>query len=78
MKTKIKTISPDQNIIEHESGLKTVFIPLNEKSRCINCCYCALEFGAFEFYCGEDDSLIQCGFDVRTDKQDGYFKLLEP
>ena len=26
MKTKIKTISPDQNIIEHESGLKTVKI----------------------------------------------------
>ena len=75
MKTKIKTISPDQNIIEHESGLRTVFVPLNDISRCANCVYCKKEVSVV-FYCGDDDSLIQCGADARGDKMDGYFKLL--
>ena len=77
MKTKIKTISPDQNIIEHESGLKTVFVELNDISRCANCVYCKRE-GVTVFYCGDDDSLIQCGSDARSDKKDGYFKELLP
>lgn len=40
MKTKITNISPDQNIIEHESGFKTVFSQTNEfVENCELCIY---------------------------------------
>ena len=65
MKTKIKTISPDQNIIEHESGLKTVFV---EGAICPSCIY-------FNGKCL--GTLVPCEFIVRKDKLSGcYVKLL--
>ena len=70
MKTKIKNISPDQNIIEHESGLRTVFVETNETSR--NCERCAY------------NEIKQCLFNgrpcdpiSRNDKKWGYLKLLQ-
>ena len=64
MKTKIKTISPDQNIIEHESGLRTVFV---EGGKCINCIY---------YPNGINCSGVLCDIN-RDDKMSGNYKLIE-
>ena len=69
MKTKIKTISPDQNIIEHESGLKTVFV---EYGGCDECIYNTTEKCLM---------LINGGYEIGKNKMlcsGGHFtKLLE-
>jgi len=64
MKTKIISVSPDQSVIEHESGLKTVFV---EGGKCSLCDYSGLScMGAPCFPSG------------RLDKKNGIFiKLLE-
>jgi len=82
MKTKIKTISPDQNIIEHESGLKTVFVELSgDPLICGKCIYCYKDINDFsipKFLCGEGNE-IKCVSESRIDKKDGHFaKLIEP
>ena len=69
MKTKIKTISPDQNIIEHESGLKAVFV---EGGHCVGCIYYEPKA------CVQIDTSIGCVSAERNDKKTGNFKLLEP
>lgn len=69
MKTKITNISPDQNIIEHGSGLKTVFV---EGVFCPKCQY----YGCRSFNRRTDK--IPCMSFERIDKKDGSFtKLLE-
>ena len=69
MKTKIKTISTDQNIIEHESGLKTVFV---EGGGCDECQY----YGCRSF--NRIYSIVPCMNFERVDGKDGNFtKLLE-
>lgn len=68
MKTKIKTISPNQNIIEHESGLKTVFV--EGDGHCTDCIYGSLNISGC--------NIIPCFPRIRDDKKDGNFiKLLE-
>lgn len=62
MKTKITNISPDQNIIEHESGLKTVFV---EVGRCFDCIYDTL----LPTYC----HLIPCDAFMRINEDMGNF-----
>lgn len=64
MKTKITNISPDQNIIEHESGLRTMFVPLG---KCIQCAY-----SRDGLPCSE----IPCDGELRVDNNLGCFKLL--
>ena len=64
MKTKITNISPDQNIIEHESGLKTVFV---EGLECNKCCY-------YDLRC----AFAPCRFFDRTDELVGGFKPILP
>ena len=59
MKTKIKNISPDQNIIEHESGLKTVFV---EGGKCSLCAYS-----------GMSCMFASCYPSSRIDKLNGIF-----
>ena len=59
MKTKIKTISPDQNIIEHESGLRTVFVDGGKCSLCS--------------YSGMPCPLVPCYPSARIDKLRGMF-----
>ena len=67
MKTKIKTISPDQNIIEHESGLKTVFVA---KGKCPDCIYSINE----AYFCEK----VPCIRLLRNDEKIGHFiKLIE-
>mgnify|MGYP007069468820 CR=1 FL=1 len=77
MKTKIKSVSPDQNIIEHESGLKTVFVI---GGSCDKCVYCYKKLGDTysSFACGKSRSKIQCGSDKRRDGKNGHFKPLLP
>ena len=62
MKTKITYISPDQNIIEHESGLKTSYTP---------------DFGCEECYYFESEisvcCKIPCTIARRIDKTSGHF-----
>jgi len=67
MKTKIISVSPDQNVIEHESGLKTIY---------------KLDFGCEEcFYFDAEISVcckIPCTIASRKDKTSGNFiKLSE-
>lgn len=65
MKTKITNISPDQNIIEHESGLRTVFV---EGGKCSLCAYS-----------GMPCPLVPCYPSARADKLTGMFtKLIQP
>ena len=59
MKTKITKISPDQNIIEHESGFKTVFV---EGGKCSLCAYS-----------GMSCLLVPCYPSARIDKLNGTF-----
>lgn len=59
MKTKITNISPDQNIIEHKSGLKTVFV---EGGKCSLCAYS-----------GTHCNLAPCYPSSRSDKLNGMF-----
>ena len=59
MKTKITNISPDQNIIEHESGLRTVFV---EGGKCSLCAYS-----------GMPCLLVPCYPSARIDKLSGMF-----
>lgn len=67
MKTKIINISPDQNIIEHESGLKTSYTP---DLGCEECYY----FDAKISVCCK----IPCTIASRIDKTSGHFaKLIE-
>lgn len=61
MKTKITNISPDQNIIEHESGLKTVFV---KGCTCENCEYRHLN--------ADECLMIPCYID-RIDSEIGNF-----
>ena len=72
MKTKIKTISPDQNIIEHESGLRTVFVETNDITE--NCEMCIYRQNKNCWSTGKP-----CDPYSRTDIKWGYFtKLIEP
>lgn len=66
MNTPIKSISDDENIIEHESGVKTQFV---EGEFCETCCY-------DELY----DSCLnaRCASLCRKDSKNGNFKQLLP
>ena len=71
MKTKIKTISPDQNIIEHESGLKTKFV--SDRNVVDSCDVCVYKINDECF-----DSENPCTYYGRKDKKDGhYIKLAD-
>ena len=70
MKTKIKTISPDQNIIEHESGLKTKFI--SDRKGIDSCDVCVYKSNDECF-----DSENPCTYYGRKDKKDGHYIKLD-
>jgi len=65
MKTKIISVSPDQNVIEHESGLKTAFVPFG---KCFECIY-----SRDGVPCEE----IPCDGKLRSDNMLGCFKTTE-